>query len=60
MIARYDWSLLADSSLKYPAEIGPECVKTLSHLVCPSPLLLGVVIYRAFATISTGGASERL
>lgn len=22
MIARYDWSLLADSSLKYPAEIG--------------------------------------
>jgi hypothetical protein len=22
MIARYDWSLLADSSLKYQAEIG--------------------------------------
>ena len=39
---------------------GPECVKTLSHLVCPSPLRLGVVISRAFATISAGGASERL
>ena len=39
---------------------GPECVKTLSHLVCPSPLRLGVVFSRAFATIRAGGAAERL
>jgi len=39
--------LLADSSLKYPAEIGPECVKTLSHLGCLSPVFLGEAVSQA-------------
>jgi len=42
------------------AEIGPECVKTLSYRACFSPLLLGVATSRLFTTISAGNASERV